>query len=600
MFGPDWQCSERKFGVKKLKDVAIPMDDGVRLAGDIFLPEGVTGKVPVILGISYYCKDFMTDSPIKTGAHGFPKGWIESGKPDFYVRRGYAMANVNVRGTGKSEGFTQYGGPREVLDTREIIRWLAQQDWCDGNVGMFGVSSYAITQQAVAVLDPDELKCIFAPFAWTDWYRDMAYHGGILARQWHLGWPFVLDNPRAQSFTQAKLGEAEYKKKIQEALADEEIFLQAGLVEVLENPEHGINPILTDIILNYLDTDFWKERTNQFPKTDIPAFLGSCWYNHCFHLPGAFRAWINWNGPKKMVIGPPIYLDRPVYQYQFESLRWFDYWLKGIDTKIMEEPPIRLWIPEGRDEETRPLGEWRTAEQWPLPETKWTPFYLHERGLLGEHEFFPGEGYDSYGDSPFDHEELWFKSAPLVEQTEICGHIMLDLYASSTQPEEFFFVTLFDIDPDGNADEITRGWLRASQRKVDPAKSTPWEAYLPHDERQPLKPGEIYEFKINLVANARKFLGGHRIALRIRGTDVDEEPVNTLQGLALGHLENPLVSRVTVYHNEDYPSHILLPVTKGNIIGTYVGTGGVLPKPPGGSFPFRKFWMPKELPAAED
>ncbi len=102
------------------------------------------------------------------------------------------------------------------------------------------------------------------------------------------------------------------------------------------------------------------------------------------------------------------------------------------------------------------------------------------------------------------------------------------------------------------------------------------------------------------MANARKFLGGHRIALRIRGTNVDEEPVNTLQGLALGHLENPLLSRVTVYHNEDYPSHVLLPVTKGNIIGTYVGTGGVLPKPPGGTFPFRKFWMPKELPAAED
>ena len=141
--------------------------------------------------------------------------------------------------------------------------------------------------------------------------------------------------------------------------------------------------------------------------------------------------------------------------------------------------------------------------------------------------------------------------------------------------------------------------LRASQRKVDEARSVPWEVYQPHDERQPLEMGKVYQFSINLVANARCFQTGHRIGLRIRGTDVDEEPVNTLQGLALGHLEKQSVSRVTVYHDEDRPSHVLLPVTKGNIIGTYVGTGGVLPKPPGGTAPFRRFLMPKALPKTE-
>jgi len=599
MFGTDWKCSERQYGVKKVANVAIPMDDGVRLGADVFLPDGASGKVPVLLGMNYYPREYQTDAPIKITGHGLAKGWIESGNPSFYCRRGYAMANVSVRGTGMSEGLFQYGGPREVQDTREVIRWLANQDWCDGNVGMFGVSAFAITQQAVAVLNPEELKCIFAPFAWNDWYRDMAYHGGILAKRWHLSWLTHLDNPRAESFTKIRLGEAAYKKKINEALQDADIFADPGLVQALQNPDSGINPVITEIVLNYLDTDFWRERTNHFPNTEIPAFLGACWYNYCFHLPGAFRAWINWRGPKKMVIGPPVYLDRPLYQYHYESLRWFDYWLKGIDTKIMDEPPIRLWIPCGRDKDTRPLGQWRTAEEWPLPETKWTPFYLHERGLLGEHEHFPGEGYDTYGDSPFDHEELWFKSASLVEETEVCGPIRLNLYVSSTQTEELFFVTLYDIDPDGNPDEITRGWLRASQRKVDETTSKPWEAYHPHDERQPLQPGEIYELAINLVANARTFRTGHRIGLRIRSADIDEAPINTLQALALGHLEKQSVSRVTIYHNDDYPSHIVLPVTKGNIIGTYVGTGGVLPKPPGGTAPFRRFLMPKALPKTE-
>ena len=347
MFGLDWKCSERQYGVRKLANVAIPMDDGVRLGADIFLPDGVEGPVPVLLGMNYYPREFQTDAPIKITAHGLNKGWIESGNPSFYCRRGYAMVNANVRGIGSSEGFFQYGGPREARDTREVIRWLAKQDWCDGNVGMFGVSAFAITQQSVAVLKPEELKCIFAPFAWSDWYRDMAYHGGILAKRWHLSWLTHLDNVRVESFTKQRLGEAEYQKRIDEALADPDIFADPGLVEALQHHESWINPIITDVVLNYLDSDFWQERTNHYPNTDIPAFLGACWYNYCFHLPGAFRSWRNWRGPKKMVIGPPVYLDRPLYQYQYESLRWFDYWLKGIDTKIMDEPPIRLVDPFG-------------------------------------------------------------------------------------------------------------------------------------------------------------------------------------------------------------------------------------------------------------
>ena len=219
MFGIDWQCSQRQYGVRKLANVAIPMDDGVRLGADIFLPDGVEGPVPVLLGMNYYPREFQTDAPIKITAHGLNKGWIESGNPSSIVDAAmpWSTRTFVASAVPRGSSSTAVRGRPRIRD--EVIRWLAKQDWCDGNVGMFGVSAFAITQQSVAVLKPEELKCIFAPFAWSDWYRDMAYHGGILAKRWHLSWLTHLDNVRVENFTKQRLGETEYRRRIDEALS---------------------------------------------------------------------------------------------------------------------------------------------------------------------------------------------------------------------------------------------------------------------------------------------------------------------------------------------------------------------------------------------
>jgi hypothetical protein len=125
---------------------------------------------------------------------------------------------------------------------------------------------------------------------------------------------------------------------------------------------------------------------------------------HGLHLPGDVRSYETWAGPKKLTIGPPYYLDRPVYQYHYESLRWFDYWLKGIDNGIMDEPPIHLFIQN--------TGEWKTAYEWPLPETRWTEYYLHQGGLLSEHEFFPWETSTSFHDAPGEIYEFNIEIVP--------------------------------------------------------------------------------------------------------------------------------------------------------------------------------------------
>jgi uncharacterized protein len=271
------------------------------------------------------------------------------------------------------------------------------------------------------------------------------------------------------------------------------------------------------------------------------------------------------------IIGPPLYLDRPVYQYHYESLRWFDHWLKGVDTGIMDEPPIQLFIQN--------TGEWKAAQEWPLPETKWTEFYLHKGALLSEHELWPDETASTFTDSPQERGSVTFVTPPLVENTEVCGPMVLNLYASTTDTEALWFVNFLEIDESGSERVLTRGWLRGSQRRIDPEKSRPWQPYHPHDKREPLSPGQVYEFKIEVIPTGILFKAGSRFGVRIKCADKDDKPRDFLDLHGLGHLWRDNPAQVTVYHSNQYPSHLLVPITKGNRIGTFM-SGGVLKPPP--------------------
>jgi predicted acyl esterase len=573
MISKTWQTSERRYGVVVERDRSIPMSDGIKIDCDIIRPDA-KGKFPTILGVHPYDKSQQTTPSMPQGFDRI-NGSIEAGDSNFFVRRGYAHVIANVRGTGRSEGGFLNRGPREVDDTCEIIEWIADQPWCDGNVGMFGVSYFAIAQLQVAPLNPPHLKAIFAPFGYTDFYRDNYYHGGILFHGFVYGWANRIfkrtsdyrADTKWSSWTREKWGDSKFRKAIDETLQDKEIRGVPALVEALKDPERDGNPLIVDILLNKFDGEYYQERTVKPENIKIPAYLGACWGNYGLHLPGAFRAWENVTAPKKMVIGPPLYLDRPLYQYQYESLRWFDHWLKGINNGIMEEPPVRLFV-MGTD-------EWKAANDWPLPETRWTPFYLHSNGLLSEHEFWPNEGCSSFEDNLFNQRGgLKFLSPPLVENTEVIGPIALKLYASTTDEEVLWFVSLLDVGPGGEERLLTRGWLRGSQRAMDPGKSKPWEPFHTHTKREPLTPNEIYEFDIKILPTGNLFKAGHRIGLRIRCVD-DEKPKTSLEAIAQGHLWRQTPSWITAYHNEDYPSCLLLPISRGNVIGTYISGGNV-------------------------
>lgn len=572
MFGKTWETSKRQYGVIAERDVRIPMSDGTEIVADIFRPDSPE-KFPALLGLSPYSKAPQSapirPGPISTGASLQPgqekaTGYLEAGDPNFFVRRGYVHVIANCRGTGKSGGTFDPFGPREIQDGCEIIEWIAAQPWCSGNVGMFGVSYFGVVQPLIAAQNPPHLKCTFAPWAMSDLYRDSVYHGGILGhsfwRVWAVG---SVDNGRPESWTRKTLGESAFAEAVAAALRDPDLANVPELVQILRNPGVGMNPLLVDYLLNPTDGPYWAERRVDYRAITVPTYLGGCWGTYGIHLPGAFRGWQNVDAPRKMVIGPPAYLDRPLYQLQYESLRWFDYWLKGIDTKIMDESPIRLFV--------MGTGEWKEADEWPLPETKWTPFYLHEGGLLSEHELWPNEGYDTFFDSPWHRGSVEYTSPPMVENTEVVGPIVLNLYASSTDQDALFFVSLREIDPAGNERVLTRGWLRASHRAIDPERSRPWEPFHPHTRSEPLTPNQVYDFKIGLVPTANLFRAGSRIKIKISGAD--DPPSHPLEMIASGHLTRVSPSRITIYHNDDFASALLLPITRGNVLGTFVSGG---------------------------
>ena len=571
MFSARWKTSERKYGVIVERNLRIPMRDGVHLHADLFRPDA-PGRFPAILGyhpydpVAQWAPIFPTGFASVSAAHAHLEkgnGPLEAGDSNFYVRRGYVHVIANVRGTGPSEGTYPFLAPPEAQDGYDLIQWIARQPWCDGNVGMFGVSYFARIQQFIAALRPPHLKCIFAPWASTDQYRDALCQGGILAQNWALSWSRTLSNVRYRSECRRDWSEARFKRAVEQALSDPDLREIPGIVAALRNPEQGLNTLVTDIVLNPLDGPFWEKRKVPYETIDVPAYIGGDWGIYGLHLPGAFRSWAGLRGPKKMLIGPPAYLDRPVYQLHYESLRWFDHWLKGQETGIMAEPPIRLFMTTTR--------RWKTASEWPLPETQWTPFYLHEGGLLWEREHFGNEGSSSYHDSPWGRGSLEFTTPPLVEETEVIGPASLTLYASTTDTELLWFVSLREVGPDGQETVLTRGWLRGSHRAVDPTRSQPWAPYHPHEQAEPLTPGAIYEFQIGLVPTGHLFRAGSRIKVRISGCD--DPPTQSMEALGSGHIRRQSPSRVTVYHNAEHPSQLLVPITSGNVMGTYISGG---------------------------
>ena len=538
------------------RDVWLTMRDGVKIAADIFRPRA-QGRFPALVSVSAYGKAVQKslERPLPLSPQR-GNGGQEAGDTQFWVKRGYVHIIVDVRGSGISEGQYDYMGLQEQLDGCEIIEWAAAQPWCSGKVGMLGMSYFGVMQWLIAMHQPPHLTAIAPYEAFVDRYRHSFYHGGILTDGFFHQWWSHVSVPPMRPLVYRYLSESEIENRRQALLASPEVADSPFLYVTLTYPEK--NPILFDLLLQPCDLAYSQERSalRHLHKINIPCFLATRWSAWAIHLPGVLAGWqgLSHNPRKKLFLmetpsahGPL----RPWRDHQDLLLRWYDHWLKGNDTGMMDEPPVTYLIKEA--------NEWHTATDWPLPATQWTKYYLHRDGSLDERSPEPQESFRCFTNDPFlypgqEVPGLSYSTAPLPHDLTIVGPIALYLSAELNQPDATWVITLRDIAPDGKSSVVTKGWLRASHRKLDRERSTPWKPFHVHDEAVPVPCGEVVEYAIDIAEAAMCFRKGHRVALQIRGQDTPaEDPV-------WYHLCNGTPTDHRVHHEPAHPSFLLLPV----------------------------------------
>lgn len=547
------------------EEVRIPMRDGLSLAGNLYRPKG-EGRFPVIATMSPYGKDlhFTEFAPANPNiaveySHSQDKGPLvswETPNPDFWVPQGYAVLRIDERGIGRSPGVLDIMSAGLKKDFYDAIEWAGTREWSNGRVGLSGISYLALSQWAVASEHPPHLTCMIPWEGTVDYYAEFCRPGGIVVDGFLNFW-----------YENAVLSR---QHNPDGAYTEEE--LRDNRVDFLDF-----------VANNPLRTEEWKRRSGDVDQIEVPFLSASNWFSAGIHTRGNFLAFQNAPSEHKWL---EVHLGSHVgeyYKVEGRALQkqFLEYWLKGIDTGLMREPKVKLAIPLGGDE-----YYWRYEDEYPLKRTRWTPLYLDastkslaaapardaaEISYEGDKDRESRGWAEPYYTKPFSKAEasgkrVLFESAPFEEETEILGPIKLRLWASSTIDDVDVFVSLRNIDPDGqevvNSGSntgnfpISQGWLRASLRKLDGTRSAPWKPYYAFDEVQKLDPGEPYPLEVELWDSAIVLREGHTLLVEVGSQIQSGCGITTQTGD-----DRVWDADVTLYTGGRYDSHLLLPVT---------------------------------------
>ena len=563
------QGSKAVYKIKLEKDVYVPVRGGVKLCVDIFRPDG-DGKFPALLAYGQYGKELEElglTFPPQARPSPLWDGGIEGGDTNYIVSHGYVHVVADARGTGKSEGecygFLGTGGDWEGKDCYDLIEWIAAQPWCNGNVGMVGISYLGSVQILAAAEKPPHLKAIFCNGGHFDMY-EWAYHGGIMwlmprAALEGRGGDSGVAWKNVGSAALKKLGKKEFERRIRERLQDPDVKNYPNFIHVLEYPQP--HPQFIDWVVNPCDGPFYQQ-DNPITKANritIPVHISVKW-GRGWTVDGTIDCYHALKGPKWLELHPlPPMQERPFHEYHDIMLRWYDYWLKGIDTGVTKQPPIKVFV-EG-------IRTWRYEKEWPLARTAWTEFYLRPRHrLVTEPEPLTIESVppDGFYQPPLSVtnvvQVLRYTTAPMSEDTEVTGPGAFYMFAAIDTDDTNFIVKLNDIDPSGNRSPVSTGWLKASHREVDEKKSTPWRPHHPHTRAIPVKPGEIYKYAIQIYSMSWVFKAGHRIELEIRSQEASDDPSAALLPPDASHLPSGRATTHKIYRDKEHQSYLLLPL----------------------------------------
>ena len=611
--------SQPKYDVAVVKDVMITMRDGVKLACDIYRPAlngvPVEGKYPVILERTPYGKVTAEE-------------WAK-----YFAPRGYIGVGQDIRGRNNSEGkwrpFRDDGH-----DGYDTAKWIGEQPWCDGSIGTVGTSYPGGTQHALALSRPPYLKAMIPADSMSDFGRYGVRHNGAFEMRW-MNWIFNIGGPTGSHESRdpathealLRLGE-----QVREYARD--MPLRRGATPLRLIPEY--EDWLVEAMSHGDYDDFWKNAGADVVEhvaeyKDIPVYHLGGWYDSW----GSQVANLNYvslsknkKSLQRLIMGPWTHHartrsfageaefgpDAAIDFNQFQ-LRWFDHWLKGLDTGVDREPPVRIFVMGGGDAHRTPEGRifvgghWRTENEWPLVRTVATPYYLHGNGSLspqkpgGEspttYEFDPhhpvptlGGNISSHNAPPSHHNSIerpgdsenlmeqgaydqrcradtWtcadtrplsarndvlvYQTAPLEQDVEVTGRLIVKLWAASDAPDTDFTAKLVDVYPP-NRDypagvdlNVEDGIVRARYRNS-----------LEHAEM--MRPGEVYPFTIEMYPTSLVFQKGHRIRLDISSSNFPRFDVNPNTGEPLNNNRRWAIALNTIYHDDRHPSHIVLPI----------------------------------------
>jgi predicted acyl esterase len=550
------------------KNLRIPMRDGVELAADAYHAPGDRPR-PALIAMSAYGKELQAlalTTPPQRRPSPMWDGCIEAGDIARVVEEGYVHVIGDMRGTGDSGGEMignyNFGGVPQGQDLYDVIEWVAAQPWCDGNIGMIGISYFGSMQVLAAAERPPHLKAIFVSGGHFDFY-ETSYHGGVLwfmpraAREGRGG-----DSGIAHTNVTSRMltvhSPEEIEKLVARRLADPDVAAWPNLVHVLRYPKN--RELWFDIVMNELDGDWYEQRNpiTLAADIDIPVYLqidqGRGWT-----VDGHIELFQRLKGPKRLDVGPyPPMQSRPWVEEHEKMFRWYEYWLKGVDNGVMDEPAVNVFVEGSR--------QVVAAGQWPPKPVDYRPLFLRPRHqLTAAAELMDDLPPDGFYQAPLTVTDtvqvVSWSTEPFTTATELIGAGAAHLFVEIDQEDTNLILRLWDTAPDSRRQLITTGFLKASHRELDD-RSTEGNPYHPHTRAVPVEPGTIVEYVVRLYPFAATFTAGHRLVVELSNDEPLADAHNALLPPDAYHL--PVGRPVThkIYRDARHPSRLVLPFTR--------------------------------------
>ena len=559
------------------RDVDVKMRDGIILKADVYRPD-TSEPLPVLLQRTPYGKAFTQTSFALLAAE-----------------RGYVVVNQDTRGRWTSEG-NDYPFIHEKNDGYDTLEWAVHQPWSNGGAGMFGLSYMGYVQFAAAVTHHPSLRTIIPNVTFCNAYYANHYGGALalgLGVSWNLLFGALMAMMRHPGTDEEKALLMRQFIEAVDGMSPGKTFSHFPLSDIPFIRHSGLTSSLVDFIAHPTLDDFWYSLNCPHEAITIPVLHIGGWYD--LFITNTLRDYTGirdqGNTRQKLLIGPWVHAsyDAQAGEVDFGvqasgflvvpdeiHLQWFDHWLKDARNGVMEEQPIRIFV----------MGDncWRSESEWPLARTRYTCFYLHSRGaansLNGDGTLTPElsseEPVDTFVYDPsnpvptrggglccwqaalppgaYDQREVEARPDVLVYTTptldhdvEVTGPLKVNLWAATNASDTDFTAKLVDVGPCGYARNIQDGIIRASYRN-SPAQA------------DPIRPGEIYKYTIDLGATSNVFKAGHQIRLEISSSNFPRFDRNPNNCHPIGNDIELRKALQRVLHDSEHPSHVVLPI----------------------------------------